>query len=120
MNYKGIKINGKKIDLHRKIMSDFLGYSIPRELVVHHINGNMMDNRIENLQLMSIQEHGRLHHPPQPKRKRIRPWPRPSKHGTQSKFLQGCRCQQCWDGVKDRRKKRIKLRSEFYNKCSEL
>lgn len=42
-------------------MEQYLGRKLDRYEVVHHINGNKRDNRIENLQLMSLSEHTRLH-----------------------------------------------------------
>jgi uncharacterized protein YerC len=42
-------------------MENYLGRKLDRREVVHHINGNTKDNRIENLQLMNLSEHGKLH-----------------------------------------------------------
>lgn len=55
--------NGKRIfiDEHRKIMEEHIGRKLTRYEVVHHINGNKNDNRIENLKLMTLSEHTRLH-----------------------------------------------------------
>lgn len=47
---------------HRLIVEQRLGrYLLPTE-VVHHIDGNTFNNTDENLQLMTISEHQRLHH----------------------------------------------------------
>lgn len=46
---------------HRLVMEEHIGRPIPREMVVHHRNGNKLDNRIENLCIMTRAEHTSLH-----------------------------------------------------------
>lgn len=46
---------------HRIIMENHLGRILNPNEVVHHINEDKKDNRIENLQLMLVGEHERLH-----------------------------------------------------------
>lgn len=54
-------INGKKVYLyeHRTVMEKYLGRVLLLHENIHHINGNRLDNRIENLELWSShQPHG--------------------------------------------------------------
>lgn len=42
-------------------MEDYIGRKLNKDEVVHHINEDKLDNRIENLQLMTRGEHSKLH-----------------------------------------------------------
>ena len=46
---------------HHYVWEQFKG-NIPEGYVIHHINHDRLDNRIENLQMMTNGEHTRLHH----------------------------------------------------------
>ena len=46
--YKGTTYKGKPIDEHRKVMEQRLGRKLESWEIVHHINGNKRDNKIEN------------------------------------------------------------------------
>jgi len=50
----------KTIYLHRAVMSSFYGLDLPTDIEVHHKNGNTLDNRRENLELMKRDKHNKI------------------------------------------------------------
>lgn len=59
--YNRTKIDGQTITVHRYIMEQHLGRTLEPHEDVHHINGDKLDNRIENLRVMDHAEHTRYH-----------------------------------------------------------
>lgn len=59
--YAVSSVDGKKRKHHRMIMEQHLGRTLLKNEVVHHINGDKTDNRLENLELVDHTEHSNNH-----------------------------------------------------------
>lgn len=61
VRYRELWVKGKLEKVHRLVMEKHLGRKLRHDEVVHHIDGNGLNNSIENLQVMKRGEHSRLH-----------------------------------------------------------
>ena len=61
---------GRRIGEHRIVMENHIGRKLLPNEVVHHKNEDKTDNRIENLELMTISDHVSLHRKLDTERKR--------------------------------------------------
>ena len=61
------RLIGKEYE-HRLVAESMLGRPLALGEVVHHINRDTHDNRPENLAVVTVAEHSKIHHPP-----RVRP-----------------------------------------------
>ena len=60
--YKFIKLpSGGLKAKHRLIMEQYLGRKLQTYEIVHHIDGNKLNNHINNLKLTTREEHGSTH-----------------------------------------------------------
>lgn len=59
--YRSVKVAGKKVDEHRYVASCILGRPLRSDEVVHHKDGNKLNNDPSNLEIMSATAHKKLH-----------------------------------------------------------
>jgi len=90
-------ISGKqpnRISLHRLIALGIENHDHPAfsKLDVHHKNGNRLNNRRQNLEVLTKSEHRRIHCPISP-------------HGTENRYSKHrCRCSECKKAHRDMRR----------------
>ena len=53
--------NGEHIKEHRYVMEQHIGRKLSEKEIVHHKDGNKLNNNIDNLEVMSASEHSTLH-----------------------------------------------------------
>ena len=59
--YAGISMKHDKVSVHRIIGKYMVGYDFESEIVVHHIDGNKLNNSINNLQILKNNLHTKEH-----------------------------------------------------------
>jgi hypothetical protein len=59
--YREMHMYGKRIKEHRYLMENHLCRKLSDNEVVHHVDGNGLNNSLDNLQVMTKSEHRKYH-----------------------------------------------------------
>lgn len=59
--YRLITVNGRRIREHRHVMEQALGRRLASTEIVHHVDGNKLNNALENLELTTRDSHPKEH-----------------------------------------------------------
>jgi HNH endonuclease len=59
--YMRIKVGGKLVLEHRYLVEQEIGRKLDKSEVVHHKNEIRDDNRLENLEILSVSDHAKKH-----------------------------------------------------------
>lgn len=61
---KAVQYHGNRMARYERVFCILLGVDkLPKELMVHHIDGNTLNDNIDNLALITYTAHNRLHAP---------------------------------------------------------
>lgn len=59
--YRRVQVNGKMKQAHRYIVERAIGRPLLKGEIVHHKNGNKLDNHLENLEITNAKDHAEHH-----------------------------------------------------------
>ena len=121
-------VDGKFILDHRLVMQKNLGRELLETEHIHHLNGDRMDNRVENLQIVTNSEHHAIHHRDKRNTETHKACPKCNQVLLRSEFHKnksrpdGCRirCKTCTRKENNQWRKRMKGRVSISRQLSNL
>ena len=86
--YKNVQYKNQRMGQHKKVICIALNIdNLPTGFIVHHLNNNSRDNSIDNLAIMTITAHNRVHS--------HKPWNKGLKAGLSDKWDNARKKAQC-------------------------
>ena len=59
--YHKTRVNGQQMNVARYLLEQMIGRPLKHDEFAHHVNGNKLDDRLDNVELVTPKQHSRIH-----------------------------------------------------------